>query len=87
MGADEGAAGSYPDFNPALTRITCTAQGVDNVGHYVNADVMLSDGPVRFTGFARWNGTSFAAARVSAKTALDHLLTEGKLVRPFPPAP
>jgi membrane-anchored mycosin MYCP len=100
VGADEGAAGSYPDFNPGLTRITCTAQGVDIVGHYVDADVMLSNGPVQFTGFARWDGTSFAAATVSgavaarmtregvsAKTALDHLLTEGKLVRPFPPAP
>lgn len=77
-------------FSPTLPWITCTAPGVGVVAAYQHALVNLPDGPERFSGYASWSGTSFAAATVSgviaantrpgektARQALDELLADG----------
>jgi hypothetical protein len=90
--------GKAPDWSPNhLSWVTCSAPGVDVVGEYLTGVVRLADGDrvERFTGHARWSGTSFAAATVTgaiaartvpgavtARQALAELLTEGALIRP-----
>lgn len=49
------------DFSPRAPWVTCTARGVGVIGAY------LQDAP--FDGFAKWSGTSFAAATVSGAIA------------------
>ena len=95
-----GATGNHdhPDaptaapFTPRMPWIDCPAPGFDVVSTFLHAVVDLGSPktpqPVRFDGFARWSGSSFAAATVSgaiaaamvageltAKGALHHLLT------------
>jgi membrane-anchored mycosin MYCP len=92
------AGGNRPPWSPNLSWITCTALGVDVVGSYVDGPVQLEEGvqPTDFHGLAKWSGTSFATATVTgavaartepgkstARQALDALLNEGGLVKPF----
>jgi membrane-anchored mycosin MYCP len=64
------------EFSPCLPWITCTAPGVDVVGAYLIHDrVQVPDPDTsatverEFTGYAKWSGTSFAAATVSGAIA------------------
>jgi hypothetical protein len=58
------------EFSPRLPWVSLTAPGVDVLGAYVDAEVELSDGTRRrFDGWARWTGTSFAAATASGTIA------------------
>ncbi len=82
-------------FSPKLPWVTCTAPGLNITGAYLAEDVLeldeagrLTENTTRFPGYARWSGTSFAAAHVSgaiaaamepgktAREALDTLLAE-----------
>jgi membrane-anchored mycosin MYCP len=63
-------------YSPDLPWVACTATGTVVSGAYLTGLVRLlpdadhPDGPVQeFHGFASWQGTSFAAARVSAAIA------------------
>ncbi|MGD9527932.1 S8 family peptidase [Pseudonocardia sp.] len=88
--------GTRPDWSPDLPWITCAAAGAGVVSTYLDGDVQLTDGVQAFTGFARWSGTSFAAAvvsgavaartvpgQVSAREALAAVLDEGTVARRF----
>ncbi|HEX5118458.1 MAG TPA: S8/S53 family peptidase [Pseudonocardiaceae bacterium] len=92
--------GHPSDFSPRLPWVTCSAPGRDLLGAYVTGKVtMLDDTLDTFGGYARWSGTSFAAAtvsgaiaartvpgRVSARDALRALLSEPDgVVRPGVP--
>jgi hypothetical protein len=84
--------GAAVDFTPKLPWVNCTAPGKDLLSSYLSGPVLVhSDDtvPTEFHGFARWSGTSFAAAtvtgkiaaatapgRVSAKGAFDRLLND-----------
>jgi hypothetical protein len=62
------------EFSPRLPWVTCVAPGVDVVSTYLFADVAVhpedpDKPPTTFDGFARWSGTSFAAASVSGAVA------------------
>lgn len=61
--------GVRPPWSPDLTWISCTAPGVDVAGSYISGDVTLDGVVTPFSGFARWSGTSFAAAHVSGAIA------------------
>jgi len=61
--------GVRPPWSPDLTWISCTAPGVDVVGSYLSGQVSLDGVVTPFSGFARWSGTSFAAAHVSGAIA------------------
>jgi len=89
VGADN-ADRTPADFGPRLPWVTCTARGADVVGAYLTGTVQLMRGWRDFTGFARWSGTSFAAATASgrvaaltmpgkttARQALDDVLADG----------
>ena len=97
VSAHDGTGGAVP-FGPRLPWINCTAPGLNLVGAYLDATVELSDGTQqRFTGYAQWSGTSFAAATVSgavaaraasdkvpAREALDRLLHDpDSVVTPY----
>ncbi|HEY3606113.1 MAG TPA: S8 family serine peptidase [Pseudonocardiaceae bacterium] len=69
VGARE-ADGMISDFSPKLPWVTCTAPGRKVVGAYLTALVAMFEGdPQKFCGYARWSGTSFAAAKVSGAIA------------------
>lgn len=60
------------DFSPKVPWVDVTAPGVDVESTYVCGDVRLVDPPKgtrTFNGYARWKGTSFAAATVSGAVA------------------
>jgi subtilisin family serine protease len=64
------ADGTLSDFSPKLPWVTCTAPGRKVTGAYLTALVAMFEGdPQKFTGYARWSGTSFAAAKVSGAVA------------------
>jgi len=69
------AAPAAKRFSPEVPWISCTAPGVGVVAAFLDATVELWDGdpPVSkvttFDGYARWSGTSFAAATVSGAIA------------------
>jgi membrane-anchored mycosin MYCP len=89
-----------PSWSPNLSWVACTAPGVNVLGRYLEGHVELAMGPQEFQGFARWSGTSFAAATVtgaiaaqtrpgsvSPKDAYESLLKLGGIVRKFKLAP
>ncbi|SEF30680.1 Subtilase family protein [Amycolatopsis pretoriensis] len=96
-----GQDGCRAPFSPNLPWVECTAPGTDVLSTYLTGPVTLYSGdpsdPAEFHGFARWSGTSFAAAkvtgmiaartvpeRVSAKDAFNLLLTDpDSVVKPF----
>lgn len=99
VGAHDGN-GNRAEFSPNLPWVDCEAPGVNVVGAYLSAPVKLSTGEVKnFEGYARWSGTSFAAPIVSgliaahmtpdksAREALDDLLHEKTVVKPFTLSP
>jgi subtilisin family serine protease len=60
------------DFSPRLPWVTCTAPGQDITGAYLNGLVQTPNSDVKeqtFTGYAKWSGTSFAAAITSGVIA------------------
>lgn len=60
------------DFSPKAPWVSVTAPGVNLESTYVYGDVRLVDfpkGTKTFDGYARWKGTSFAAATVSGAVA------------------
>lgn len=60
------------DFSPKAPWVDVTAPGVNVESTYVYGDVRLVDipkGTKTFDGYARWKGTSFAAATVSGAVA------------------
>lgn len=80
----EGGKPEPADFSPQLPWLTCTAPGANVVSTFLsgtvrvppttpsgdpNGDPAKPDGPVEFEGYARWSGTSFAAASVSGAIA------------------
>jgi membrane-anchored mycosin MYCP len=72
VGATDGGR-QLADFTPKVPWIDVTAPGVDVESTYLDEDVRLGSTKgtptQRFHGFARWNGTSFAAASVSGAIA------------------
>lgn len=70
VGARDGV-GERPLWSPNLPWVCCTAPGDKIDGAYVSGFVhMLPDDPDKeFIGFARWSGTSFAAANVTGAIA------------------
>jgi hypothetical protein len=76
VGADRGAGAEGPrlaPFSPRLPWVTVTADGVDVVSTYLSGDVDVltraGSQRRRFDGYARWSGTSFAAATVTGELA------------------
>jgi subtilisin family serine protease len=76
VGADHGPGADGPrpaPFSPRLPWVTVTADGVDVVSDFLAGDVVVltKTGPHhrRFDGYARWSGTSFAAATVTGEIA------------------
>ncbi|GIH26404.1 hypothetical protein Aph01nite_47140 [Acrocarpospora phusangensis] len=78
--AGPSASGAKADFSPNLPWVDAAVDGVGVVSTYFTGEVELikpdregavtSLGTRTFgTGFARWSGTSFAAARISGKIA------------------
>jgi membrane-anchored mycosin MYCP len=64
--------GEVADFSPKVPWINVTAPGVSVESTYLYGDVRLVDFPKgnrTFDGYARWEGTSFAAATVSGAVA------------------
>lgn len=60
------------DFSPKAPWVDVTAPGVDVESTYLDGEVRLVDPPKgtkAFDGYARWKGTSFAAATVSGAVA------------------
>jgi membrane-anchored mycosin MYCP len=72
VGANDGR-GQVADFSPKAPWVDVTAPGVDVASTYLDAEVRLAfpDGnkTETFHGYARWEGTSFAAATVSGAVA------------------
>ena len=72
VGANDGH-GQVADFSPKAPWVDVTAPGVDVESTYLDAEVRLAfpDGnkTETFQGFARWEGTSFAAGTVSGAIA------------------
>jgi subtilisin family serine protease len=72
VGANDGH-GQVAAFSPPAPWVDVTAPGVDVESTYLDAEVRLAfpDGnkTETFHGFARWEGTSFAAATVSGAIA------------------
>lgn len=97
VGAVDPDDGMLAAFSPRSPWVAVTAPGVGVEGAYVDAAVKLADGTVKkFDGWARWSGTSFAAATVtgmvaartvpgakSARQALEELLSADTPVRPY----
>ncbi|MGQ0837754.1 S8 family peptidase [Actinokineospora sp.] len=97
VGATEAGGTSTAAFSPNLPWITCTAPGTNVVGLYLTATVDVEPRPTQFTGYADWEGTSFATAivsgavaaavvpgKVTAREALKRLLAEpGNAVAEF----
>jgi len=75
VGADNGpgAEAGPAAFSPRLPWVAMTADGVDVVSTFLAGDVVVltKTGPQhrRFDGYARWSGTSFAAATVTGELA------------------
>jgi membrane-anchored mycosin MYCP len=61
--------GELATFSPRGPWIDLAADGVDVASTYLTGKVMLPNGPQNFSGLARWDGTSFAAANVSGEIA------------------
>ena len=59
------------DFSPRVPWIQCTASGVDVAGAFIKGHVRKADdsSTEESDGYARWSGTSFAAATVSGVIA------------------
>jgi Subtilase family len=77
VGADD-RDGKKADFSPHVPWVKLTALGVGNRGIFLSGEVnvlvrdnneIVSLGDTLFTGDAEWEGTSFAAARVTAAIA------------------
>jgi subtilisin family serine protease len=68
-----GVQPTVADISPRLPWVDCIAPGIDLVSTYVTATVLVHPDQQypthHFTGFARWRGTSFAAATVSGAIA------------------
>lgn len=68
-----GVQPTVADISPELPWVDCVAPGIDLISTYVNATVLvhpdLKPSTDDFTGFAKWRGTSFAAAMVSGAIA------------------
>lgn len=62
------ADGSRAPFSPDQPWVDLLAPGVDSVSTYLD-EVPTATGTLRFGGYARWSGTSFAAAVVSGAIA------------------
>jgi subtilisin family serine protease len=58
-------------FSPLTAWVNCLARGADVLSTYLSGMVALTDqeNPTEFKGYARWSGTSFAAAYVSGSVA------------------
>jgi subtilisin family serine protease len=76
VGADRGAGAEgsrLAPFSPRLPWVAVTADGVDVVSTYLSGDVDVltraGSQRRRFDGYARWSGTSFAAATVTGELA------------------
>jgi membrane-anchored mycosin MYCP len=63
------AEGTVAPFTPDVRWIDAYVPGVDLLSTFVNARVERSAGDTEFSGFARWSGTSFAAAVLSGLIA------------------
>ena len=65
------ASGAITPWTSPAPWVNCLARGADVLSTYLTGAVALTDetDPVQFTGFARWSGTSFAAAYVSGSVA------------------
>lgn len=62
--------GERAPFSMKQPWVDCTAEGVDVESTYVRGFVqMTTDAPRQFDGFAKWSGTSFAAATVTGAVA------------------
>jgi subtilisin family serine protease len=97
VGAHDGHGQTPPAWSPNLSWVACTAPGVDVVGRYLHGPVELLGEQQEFHGFARWSGTSFAAATVTGaiaaqtgpgsdpRAAFEHLRSSGGVVREFTP--
>jgi hypothetical protein len=73
--------GTRARFSPDAPWVQLTAPGVNVTSLYLDGLVNIGDqGQRRFHGFARWSGTSFAAARVSGEIAA-HARRTGKSTR------
>ncbi len=75
VGADTGyrnGTATLAPFSPRLPWIGLTAEGKDVVSTYLDGQVDVGQGrrtPTRFSGYASWSGTSFAAATVTGELA------------------
>jgi hypothetical protein len=96
VGAHNPADQTPAPWSPNLSWVACTAPGVDVIGRFFDDEVELPSGTEKFHGFARWSGTSFAAATVTGaiaaqtrpgsvtpRMAFDNLLDSGGIVRKF----
>ncbi|MEU0532239.1 S8 family peptidase [Amycolatopsis tolypomycina] len=97
VGATDGK-GHRASFSPDLPWVRCAAPAINVLSTYLSGEVIqYSEEHVKFPGFARWSGTSFAAAKVtgmvaartvpgvvSAKDAFNLLLAEtDPVVKPY----
>jgi membrane-anchored mycosin MYCP len=72
VGATDGD-GAVANFSPKAPWVNVIAPGADVESTYLQGEVRLASAngepPTVFNGFARWDGTSFAAANVSGAVA------------------
>lgn len=69
VGAATASGAGSAAFSPAQPWVDVLAPGVDLVSTYLDGPVRAGRRSVHFDGFARWSGTSFAAALVTGVIA------------------